>query len=192
LFQQFNAEIKAVSLAEDEVKEEIKEEVEVKAAEAELEDGTIVYTDSEEWSVGAGVYVLNEADEQIPLPDGEYTLAIGGGFVIEGGSIASLIEGVAEEVVEDEIEVDMSKYATKEELSEVMEAVNQIAQNFASMVEEFKAEKQTVQQMAEATAAKPLSKAPNGSSINIQREPVNLSQLRGVELVKAIQSQLVQ
>ena len=58
-------------------------------AEATLENGTIIFTDSEGFEDGAEVYIVNEEGEKIPLPDGDYTLEDGRTLTIaDSGKIA--------------------------------------------------------------------------------------------------------
>ena len=67
-------------------------------AEATLENGTIIYTDSEGFEDGSEVYIKNEEGEKIPLPDGEYTLDDGRTLTIaDSGVISSVGSGVADD-----------------------------------------------------------------------------------------------
>ena len=64
-----------------------------------LEDGTEVQSDGE-LAEGASVFVVNEEDEKIPLPDGVYKTDAGVEFEVEDGKVSSM--EAAEEVDEEE------------------------------------------------------------------------------------------
>lgn len=67
---------------------------EIQLASAELENGTTIHTDGEDFSEGLDVYIINDEGEKIPLPEGDYDLADGGNIkVTEGGKIASFNRG---------------------------------------------------------------------------------------------------
>jgi len=55
-----------------------EESVRVDMAEAALENGTVIYTDGEDFAEGEEAYIINDEGERIPLPPGDYTLADGG------------------------------------------------------------------------------------------------------------------
>jgi len=98
--------------------------VEVKLAQAELENGAII--ESENFEAGAEVFIVTE-DEKVALPVGEYKLIDGETLVVEEeGIIASI--GAVEEAPEEEVEAEKEEmnYATKEELQEVKEMVEEI------------------------------------------------------------------
>lgn len=111
---------------------ELNEETqEVKLAQATLENGTVI--ESEDFAAGSEVFIVTE-DEKVALPVGEYTLEDGEILKVEEeGIIASI--GAAEEVEEAEAseEVEAAEeekeemgYATKEELAEVKQMVEEI------------------------------------------------------------------
>ena len=98
--------------------------VEVKLAQAELENGAII--ESENFEAGAEVFIVTE-DEKVALPVGEYKLVDGETLIVEEeGIIASI--GAVEEAPEEEVEAEKEEmnYATKEELQEVKEMVEEI------------------------------------------------------------------
>ncbi|QDP52736.1 MAG: hypothetical protein Unbinned5858contig1004_21 [Prokaryotic dsDNA virus sp.] len=66
---------------------EVEEKIAVDMAEQTLENGTVVYTDSESFLEGAEVYIINDEGERIPMPPGDYEL--------EDGSVMSIGEGGA-------------------------------------------------------------------------------------------------
>jgi len=109
---------------------ELTEETqEVKLAQATLENGTVI--ESENFAAGSEVFIVTE-DEKVALPVGEYTLEDGEMLKVEEeGVIASI--GKAEEPAEEaskeenlEEEKEEMKYATKEELAEVKEMIEEI------------------------------------------------------------------
>ena len=103
---------------------------EVKLAQATLENGTVI--ESENFAAGSEVFIVTE-DEKVALPVGEYTLEDGEMLKVEEeGIIASI--GAAEEPAEEEAskeenleeEKEEMQYATKEELAEVKEMIEEI------------------------------------------------------------------
>jgi len=119
-----------------------EEQIEVKLAQAELENGTVI--ESEEFKEGSEVFIVTE-DERVPLPVGEYKLIDGEALIVEEeGIIKSIGEAeVEEEEVEAEEEKEEMAYATKEELEEVKKMVEEI-----KMILEPKEE-----EMAESTSS---------------------------------------
>lgn len=57
---------------------EVEDKVRVDLAEAALENGTVIYTDADDFAEGEEAYIINDEGERIPLPPGDYTLADGG------------------------------------------------------------------------------------------------------------------
>ena len=57
---------------------EVEDKVRVDLAEAALENGTVIYTDADDFAEGEDAYIINDEGERIPLPPGDYTLADGG------------------------------------------------------------------------------------------------------------------
>mgnify|MGYP003650251026 FL=1 len=99
--------------------------VEVKLAQAELENGAII--ESENFEAGAEVFIVTE-DEKVALPVGEYKLIDGETLVVEEEGIIASIGAVEEAPEEEEVEAEKEEmnYATKEELQEVKEMVEEI------------------------------------------------------------------
>lgn len=112
-------------------KELLSIETEVKLAQATLENGTII--EAEEMAEGKEVFIVTE-DEKVALPVGEYTLEDGQALIVEEeGIIASIGEAKEEEEAPAEEEVEAAEeekeemeYATKAELSEIREMVEEI------------------------------------------------------------------
>ena len=107
---------------------ELSEEKEVKLAQAELENGTII--ESESFEVGNEIFIVTE-DERVALPPGEYKLIDGETLIVEEEGIIASIGAVEEAPAEEEVEAEEEKkedmgYATKEELEEVKKVVEEI------------------------------------------------------------------
>ena len=107
---------------------ELSEEKEIKLAQAELENGTII--ESESFAVGNEIFIVTE-DERVPLPPGEYKLIDGENIIVEEEGIIASIGAVEEAPAEEEVEAEEDKkeemgYATKEELQEVKTMVEEI------------------------------------------------------------------
>ena len=108
---------------------------EVKLEQAKLENGTVIEADS--FESGVEVFIVTE-DEKVALPVGDYTLEDGKILVVaEEGIISEIKEAEAEEEteeVEEEVEVEAAEeeekeslgYATKEELAEVKDMIEEI------------------------------------------------------------------
>lgn len=112
---------------------ELSEEKEVKLAQAELENGTII--ESEAFEPNSEVFIVTE-DEKVPLPIGEYKLVDGETLIVESEGVISSIGAVEETEAEEEVEAqeevkaeeekEEMGYATKEELEEVKKVVEEI------------------------------------------------------------------
>ena len=107
---------------------ELSEEKEVKLAQAELENGTII--ESEAFTPESEVFIVTE-DEKVPLPIGEYKLIDGETLIVESEGIIASIGAAEEAPAEEEVEAEEEtkeemQYATKEELQEVKKMVEEI------------------------------------------------------------------
>jgi len=81
IFNRFNVNLKV-------------EESRTELAEAALENGTVIYTDGDDFVEGDEAYIINDEGERIPLPPGDYTFKDGGVISIaDGGKIASVAKG---------------------------------------------------------------------------------------------------
>ena len=107
---------------------EVTEDVEVKEetalAEKTLANGTVIYTDAEDFLVGATVFIVNEEGERMPLPDGEYEYEVGGRTVITDGAIAEVLEEEEEKEKEmeeeEEVEVKVEMTYTQSEVESMI------------------------------------------------------------------------
>ena len=81
VFDKFNVNLQA------------EEPVRVDMAEAALENGTVIYTDGEDFAEGEEAYIINDEGERIPLPQGDYTLQDGSVLKIADGGKVAGVEG---------------------------------------------------------------------------------------------------
>lgn len=81
IFNRFNVNLKV-------------EESRTELAEAALDNGTVIYTDGDDFVEGDEAYIINDEGERIPLPPGDYTFKDGGVISIaDGGKIAAVNKG---------------------------------------------------------------------------------------------------
>jgi len=98
--------------------------MEVKLEQQTLENGTII--EAESFEVGQEVFIITD-DEKVAVPAGEYQLEDGRILVVnEGGEIAEIGAKEEEEVEAKDEEKEEMGYATKEELAEVKEMIEEI------------------------------------------------------------------
>ncbi len=69
---------------------EVEEKEEVQMATAKLESGQEIMTDAESFAVGVEVFVMNDENEKIPLPNGDYTLEDGTSVKVEDGKVSEM------------------------------------------------------------------------------------------------------
>jgi len=175
----------------------VEENAEVKFAVATLDSGQEIQTDAEAFAVGVAVFVVNDEGEQIPLPDGEYTLQDGSMLVVAEGAVSEMKEAEAEVEAEEEKEEEMSEEPKAEEV-EAVEASSEVltredvAGMIAEAIEATKAEfsSQIEERDAKITelskqATKSLSRAPKMEA----PAPVDLKSLSIQERVAAIHNQ---
>jgi hypothetical protein len=113
----------------EKIKDVLNLNEEVKLEQAKLDNGTVIEADS--FESGVEVFIVTE-DEKVALPIGEYVLEDGKILVIaEEGVISEIKDAEAEEVEEvEEVEAAEEEeslgYATKEELAEVKDMIEEI------------------------------------------------------------------
>jgi len=175
---------------------EVEEKTEVKFATATLESGQEIQTDAESFAVGVSVFVVNDEGEQIPLPDGDYTLSDGSMLVVSEGAIVEVNEASQEPAVEaeEDKEEEMSEEPKTEEVEASQEVLTreEVAGMIAEAIEATKAEfsSQIEERDAKITelskqATKSLSRAPKMEA----PAPVDLKSLSITERVAAIHNQ---
>lgn len=95
----------------------VSEEPRVDLAEAVLENGTVIYTDGEDFAEGEEAYIINDEGERIPLPPGDYDLADGGRISIgEVGKVSKVEKpggGDAKNVEKGTPNIDVTKPVKK-------------------------------------------------------------------------------
>ena len=113
----------------EKIKDVLNLNEEVNLEQAKLDNGTVIEADS--FESGVEVFIVTE-DEKVALPIGEYTLEDGKILVVaEEGVISEIKDAEAEEVEEvEEVEAAEEEeslgYATKEELAEVKNMIEEI------------------------------------------------------------------
>jgi len=173
----------------------VEENAEVKFAVATLDSGQEIQTDAEAFAVGVSVFVVNDEGEQIPLPDGEYTLQDGSMLVVAEGAVTEVKEAEAEEPAveaEEDKEEEMSEEPKEVEASSEVLTREEVAGMIAEAIEATKAEfsSQIEERDAKITelskqATKSLSRAPKMEAPT----PVDLKSLSIQERVAAIHNQ---
>ena len=165
----------------------LAEETPVSLATAVLQGGQEIQTAAEEWAIGVDVFVVNDEGEQIPLPDGEYTLEDGIEFTVVDGKVNTW--EMPEAPVQEEAKKDEEKMSedvlTREEVAQMIQDAVQAASTTLS--KQFKKElgkkEAEIQKLAKA-ATPSLPKAP----ARRERQALNLTNLSTDQRVAAIQS----
>tara|TARA_X000001388_G_scaffold7016_2_gene4410 strand:+ start:1399 stop:2022 length:624 start_codon:yes stop_codon:yes gene_type:complete len=186
---------------------EVEEKEEVQMATAKLESGQEIMTDAESFAVGVEVFVMNDENEKIPLPNGDYSLEDGTSLKVEDGKVSEM--EAKTEAEEDEKEEDMAygdKDKDEEKMSEepkaeeveeveasaevltredvagmIAEAIEATKAEFSSQIEERDAKITELSKQATPS----LSRAPK---MEVQA-PVDLKSLSIQERVAAIHNQ---
>ena len=146
---------------------ELSEETQdVKLAQATLENGTVI--ESEDFAAGSEVFIVTE-DEKVALPVGDYTLEDGEMLKVEEEGIIASIGAAEQEEAEASEEVEAAEeeemgYATKEELAEVKE-----------MIEEIKAMLEPKEEMSSEEVEEPKEELSEEVKEEVTEEEVELS-----------------
>ena len=171
---------------------EVETKEEVKFATATLDSGQEIQTDAEAFAVGVSVFVVNDEGEQIPLPDGDYTLADGSMLVVAEGAVVEVNEATTEPEVEAEEDKEEEMKAQEVEASSevltreavagmIAEAVAEAKKEFSSQIKERDAKITELSKQA----SKSISRAPKMEA----KAPVDLKSLSITERVAAIHNQ---
>lgn len=155
----------AVQLSE----EQKADQAEAKLASAMLDNGQEIQTSAEAFAEGVDVFVVNDQGEQIPLPDGDYTLEDGTTFTVAEGVVSAMAaaveqkeeeelsseepaaEPVAEQAAEPAVEA-LSREEVSQMISEAVEAATtQLSAHFS---EQLQAKEEQIQQLSAQPAAK--------------------------------------
>ncbi len=137
-------------------------------AEAILEDGTKIATDSEQFAEGSMAFVVSEDGEKMPLPSGSYATQDGVSMEVVDGEIVSIYK---EEAVEEEkkkkkkedeeemsSEIDLSAYATKEQLVEALSSLHtELSEMISKVVSENESLKEDLEKVSKMSAEKPVT-----------------------------------
>ena len=115
----------------EKIKDVLNLNEEVKLEQAKLDNGTVIEADA--FESGNEVFIVTE-DEKVALPIGSYNLEDGKILVVEEeGLISEIKDAEAEEETEEVEEVEAKEeekeemgYATKEELAEVKDMIEEI------------------------------------------------------------------
>jgi hypothetical protein len=171
---------------------EVETKEEVKFATATLDSGQEIQTDAEAFAVGVSVFVVNDEGEQIPLPDGDYTLADGSMLVVAEGAVSEVREAEAAPEVEAEEDKEEEMQAQEVEASSevltreavagmIAEAVAEAKKEFSSQIKERDAKITELSKQA----SKSISRAPKMEI----KAPVDMTKLSMKERIAAIQNQ---
>ena len=133
---------------------------EVALEQLSLENGTIL--EAENFSSGEEVFIVTE-DEKVALPVGEYELSDNRILIVKTEGMIDEIknsEEVAEEVQaaehEDKKEEAKEHYATKDEMTALAEAVEEVKNQLREVVEKMMEDKEKKEEMAkQETLSKP-------------------------------------
>jgi hypothetical protein len=161
----------AVQLAE-ETKAKEADQAEAKLAAAMLDNGQEIQTSAEAFAEGADVFVVNDEGEQIPLPDGDYTLEDGTTFSVMEGIISAMGAAEVEEAAKEEemsaeteveepaVEAALSREEVQEMIaSAIKEATTQLSAEIAEKNEQI--EKLSAQPAAKLSRVKEAKKFTN-------------------------------
>lgn len=137
-------------------------------AEAILEDGTKIATDSEQFAEGSLAFVVSEDGEKMPLPSGSYATQDGVSMEVVDGEVVSISkeeaveEAKSEDKKEDEeemsSEIDLSAYATKEQLVEALSSLHtELSEMISKVVSENESLKEDLEKVSKMSAEKPVT-----------------------------------
>ena len=174
----FKEKILAVFSKHDiELKEVLAEEETNLMASGVLEGGQAIMTDSEEWGVGANVFI-EEDGERIPLPDGDYKLEDGTPFAVEGGVVSAW--GAAEEEAKEEEEELSEENPVEDRIAALEEGVSALAEGMEKILSEFSKDsgvdtlKEQVENLSlelEKVKAEPVTKSVNDvQTVRLEKE----------------------
>ena len=167
--------------------EEKEEQVSLMAT-AILESGQEIMTDADAFAVGVSVFVMNDENERIPLPDGDYLLEDGTTLVVVEGMVAEIkdAEAPAEEVEEvvEEVAASANMVTREDVASMIAKAVSEAKKEFSA---QLKVRDNKITELSKQ-ASPTLSRAPKMEAY----QPVDLSKLSIKERVAAIHNQFSQ
>lgn len=152
-----------------ELQEEVKEEVKVELAQAKLENGTIV--ESESFKAGDEIFIITD-DEKVAMPVGEYMMEDGKLLVVEEEGIIADYRVVSDDVPQKEDELEEKKEEMNEEaavydwkgmekrIKNLEDAIADLKSKMGEKEDFEKVEEQVKQELSETPAAEPISHNP--------------------------------
>ena len=152
-----------------ESQEEIKEEVKVELAQAKLENGTVV--ESESFKAGDEIFIITD-DEKVAMPVGEYVMEDGKLLVVEEEGIIADYRVVSDDVPQKEDELEEKKEEMDEEaavydwegmekrIKNLEDAIADLKSKMGEKEDFEKVEEQVKQELSETPAAEPISHNP--------------------------------
>ena len=159
-------------------KPEVKEEVENKFIDAELENGTKIKVDGE-LVPESPVFVLDEEGNETPAPDGEHKLSDGSIVKTEGGIIVEVMPADIVDVVEDLVEkkeekmeeVKLEENVEMSEIEMIKEKLTALEKKIEDMISDKEVVSEDMKAVKEATVylAEEFSKTPAGEKIEIKK-----------------------
>jgi len=159
---------------------QLSEVVDIKmSAEGKLADGsTMVATPSDDFSVGAELYVIDADGNPQPAPDGEHTLDNGTILVTANGVITEVKE--AEEPAEEELSAEIASVieAMDNKLTEIKKELADAKTEMASIKQDLTAKTKELSDANVKIATlskKPASASVKEEKVTEKRESVSLS-----------------
>jgi len=144
-------------------------------AEAVLEDGTKIATDSDEWKEGAMAFVISEDGEKMPLPTGNYKTDSGLNLEIVDGEVMAVNQEEVEVVEEELAKVDLSAYATKENLIEALGTLHtELSEMISSAIKENDSLKKELSKISKLSAEKPVKHTQTKESYNTGNKALDM------------------
>ena len=149
--------------------EETLEKVKVELAQAKLENGTIV--ESESFKAGDEIFIITD-DEKVAMPVGEYMMEDGKLLVVEEEGIIADYRVVSDDVPQKEDELEEKKEEMDEEavvedwagmekrIKNLEDAIADIKSKMGEKEDFEKVEEQVKQELSETPAAEPISHNP--------------------------------
>jgi hypothetical protein len=159
---------------------QLSEVVDIKmSAEGKLADGsTMVATPSDDFSVGAELYVIDADGNPQPAPDGEHTLDNGTILVTANGVITEVKE--AEEAAEEELSAEIASVieAMDNKLTEIKKELADAKTEMASIKQDLTAKTKELSDANVKIATlskKPASASVKEEKVTEKRENISLS-----------------
>tara|TARA_R110002110_G_scaffold162035_3_gene361044 strand:- start:170 stop:751 length:582 start_codon:yes stop_codon:yes gene_type:complete len=148
--------------------EEIQEEVKIELAQAKLENGTIV--ESESFKAGDEIFIITD-DEKVAMPVGEYVMEDGKLLVVEEEGIIADYRVVSDDVPQKEDELEEKEEMDEEAAVYDWEGMEKRIKNLEDAIADLKSkmgekedfekvEEQVKQELSETPAAEPISHNP--------------------------------